>query len=265
VLSAIVASRRRAVEIQRRRRPRSVIERAIARPANGAAFRRALSPPGLCVIAECKRRSPSKGILRREYDPAALSASYAARGARAISVLTEPSFFDGHLDDLRAVRAAVGLPLLRKDFIVDEYQLVEAAEAGADAVLLIATALDDRALTALRNAAHGLGLAALVEVHDEDDITRAVDCGADIVGVNCRNLRTLSVDPAAARSLIGRIPGTCVAVAESGLRTADDIVSLSRAGYHAFLVGERLVADPDPGAALGELIHEATQRMEQVP
>jgi indole-3-glycerol phosphate synthase len=209
---------------------------------------------GARIIAECKRRSPSKGILRAEYDPAAHARAYAKAGAAAISVLTEPTFFDGSPDHLRDVRAAVTLPILRKDFIVSEYQLIEAAVLGADAALLIVGALEQSQLTTLLGAAERLSLAALVEIHDAAELRRAVDAGARVIGVNSRNLRTLSVDHGVLDRIAAELPADVTAVAESGIRTHDDVERLSRAGYHAFLVGERLIAQPDPGVALRELL-----------
>ena len=257
LLAAIVAATRTRVREARARVPERVLE---ARAAEGPAprgFRAALARPGLRVIAECKRRSPSRGVLCAAYDPSAIARQYAGAGAAAISVLTEPAFFDGALAHLAAVRAAVDLPLLRKDFVVDGYQLLEARAAGADAVLLIVAALDDRDLRRLRDEARALGLDALVEVHDEDELTRALDAGADLVGVNNRNLRTLAVDVAASARIGPRLPAGVVGVAESGLRTHDDLVRLGRAGYGAFLVGERLMSTADPGAALRELLQGA--------
>src|SRR5688500_18615816 len=205
------------------------------------------------VIAECKRRSPSRGILRADYRPAEHARAYAAAGAAAVSVLTEPTFFDGALEHLREVRAAVDVPLLRKDFIVTEYQLVEAAAAGADAVLLIVGAMDDRDLRAMVERAASLGLAALVEAHDVEEVRRAADAGARIVGVNSRDLRTLTVRPEAFDAAAEVLPAGVVAVAESGIRDRADIDRLSALGYHAFLVGERLIAEADPGEALRQL------------
>jgi indole-3-glycerol phosphate synthase len=206
------------------------------------------------IIAECKRRSPSKGILRKDYDPAAHAAAYARAGAAAISVLTEPTFFDGSLEHLEQVRAAVDVPLLRKDFIVTEYQLLEAVASGADAVLLIVGALTDRELHELGRTASSLGLAAEVEVHDRLELARALDnAEAEIVGVNSRNLRTLTVNPEVLEELGALIPAGVIAVAESGIRTPADIERLSAVGYAAFLVGERLIVEPDPGAALRAL------------
>ena len=171
------------------------------------------------VIAECKRRSPSRGILRADYDPAAHARAYADAGAVAVSVLTEPTFFDGAPDHLRQVRAAVDLPLLRKDFIVSEYQLIEATSLGADAVLLIVGALEQTQLTMLLRAAQQLSLAALVEVHDSQELHRAVDAGSRIIGVNSRNLRTLSVDREVLERVAAELPADVTAVAESGIRT----------------------------------------------
>lgn len=205
------------------------------------------------VIAECKRRSPSRGVLRADYDPAEHARAYAAAGAAAISVLTEPTFFDGSLAHLREVREAVTTPVLRKDFVVTGYQIHEAASAGADAVLLIVGALEDRDLAALLALTRETGLAALVEVHDETELQRAVGAGAEVVGVNSRNLRTLTVDMTVLERLGPQIPSSVVAVAESGIRSGDDMRRLSGLGYHAFLVGERLITQPDPGAALEAL------------
>jgi indole-3-glycerol phosphate synthase len=206
------------------------------------------------IIAECKRRSPSRGVLRAEYDPVAIASAYERAGAAAISVLTEPTFFDGDLAHLRQVRAAVRLPLLRKDFIVDEYQLFEARAAGADAVLLIVAALEPDELRRLHTRAEALGLDVLVEIHSDDELAAARDAGARIVGVNNRNLRTLTVDVEASERLIAKIAPGIVAVSESGLKTAADLRRLGAAGYHAFLIGERFMAAVDPGSALQELL-----------
>jgi indole-3-glycerol phosphate synthase len=209
------------------------------------------------VIAECKRRSPSRGVLRPDYRPGRIAAAYEASGAAAVSVLTEPTFFDGSLDHLRLVRAAVTVPVLRKDFIVSPYQLFEAVAAGADAVLLIVAALDDGQLGALMTQATSLGLGVLVEVHDETELLRAVKAGATVIGVNNRNLRTLVVDLEASRRLIAKMPPGTVAVAESGLRTSADLVELGAAGYQAFLIGETLLTTPEPGETLGRMIDGA--------
>jgi indole-3-glycerol phosphate synthase len=260
VLAAIVGATRRRVETQRTSVPLDRFEAAVAaQPRYSRRFRETLrSRAPFAVIAECKRRSPSRGVLRRDYDPATIARAYESAGAAGISVLTEPTFFDGALDHLTAVRDAVTIPVLRKDFTVDSYQLWEARAAGADAVLLIVAVLSDADLRELLDIARGLGLDALVEVHSEDELARALDAGADLVGVNNRNLRTLSVDTGTCRRLASEIPAHVVAVAESGLRSAGDLVELAEAGYRAFLVGERFMTRPDPGAALQELLHEAS-------
>lgn len=263
VLSIIVAAARRRVEAASAREPLASLERrAVARPPCRDAFRAALTRGGvdaLRVIAECKRRSPSRGVLREAYDPVAIARSYEAAGAAAVSVLTEPGFFDGSLAHLTAVRESVSLPILRKDFVVDRYQLLEARAAGADAVLLIVAALADGPLATLIREAEDLGLAALVEVHDAVELTRALEAGASMVGVNNRNLRTLGVDRATSEALVASIPPGCIAVAESGLRTHDDLVRLQRAGFHAFLVGERFMTAPDPGDALRSMLEPGWQ------
>ncbi|NYG56201.1 indole-3-glycerol phosphate synthase TrpC [Nocardioides perillae] len=202
------------------------------------------------VIAEVKRRSPSKGHLADIPDPTTLAAAYAAGGAAAISVLTEQRRFGGSLDDLRAVRAAVDVPLLRKDFVVADYQVVEARAAGADLVLLIVAALDDASLRRLHDLVGELGMTALVEVHDEAETERAVALGAELVGVNARNLKTLDVDAGTFGRLAPLVPADRVLVAESGVTGPDDVARFAAEGARAVLVGEALVRDGDPAAAV---------------
>jgi indole-3-glycerol phosphate synthase len=255
LLAAIVAGTRRTVGIRRERLPEAALERkAVDRTPDGDHFARALrQAPTPRVIAECKRRSPSRGILRADYRPADHARAYADAGAAAISVLTESTFFDGSLDHLEAVRAAVQLPLLRKDFVVTRYQILEAVVAGADAILLIVGALSDLELQDLVTEARVAKLAVVAEVHDETELQRAMDSGTAIVGVNSRDLRTLNVDPDVHVRLASALPRGLVAIAESGLRTRADLDRLERAGYSAFLVGERLIGEADPGAALRTL------------
>lgn len=254
LLAAIVAGARTAAAAREDVTPLDVLTSQIRRKPAGAAFAAALSDsPPPRVIAECKRRSPSRGILREAYDPPAHAVAYAHAGAAAISVLTEPSFFDGAPEHLADVRASVQLPLLRKDFIVTRYQVVESAVLGADAVLLIVGSLNDGELRERLTEAGDLGLAALVEVHDEAELRRAIDAGARIIGVNSRNLRTLDVDPHVLERLIETVPDDAIAVAESGIREAADLTRLGGLGYDAFLIGERLITAPDPGRALAEL------------
>jgi indole-3-glycerol phosphate synthase len=259
LLATIVAATRKAVAVREEREPIAALakraEQVAPRPG---AFRAALSRRDrVNVIAECKRRSPSRGVLMASYDPVPLARAYEAAGAAAISVLTEPAFFDGSLSHLEAVRAAVATPLLRKDFIVTDYQLLEARAAGADAVLLIVAALPAADLRRLSAQANDLGLDTLVEVHTEPELAVAIDCGAPIIGVNNRNLHTLAVDVRASETLMARMPSGVVAVSESGLKTAADLRQLSALGYRAFLIGERFMTDPDPRAALSTLLREA--------
>lgn len=256
LLEAIVAATRARVEAAAEREPRAALEaRALMRTPNGRVFADRLQRSGsINVIAECKRRSPSRGVLRTAYDPVAIATGYERAGAAAISVLTEPGFFDGSLTHLADVRQAVSIPLLRKDFIVDEYQLLEARAAGADAILLIVAALDDRSLVALSKAAAEHGLAALVEVHNVEECHRAIDAGASIIGVNNRNLRTLEVDLNASRDVADVLPSSVIGISESGLKTPADLRSMKALGYQAFLMGERFMIEPDPGAALAGMI-----------
>jgi indole-3-glycerol phosphate synthase len=250
VLDDIVAGVR--IDLDRRRQHASVADlRAALADVDPPrdpmpAFRAA----GSSVIAEVKRRSPSKGDLADIPDPADLARRYAAGGAAAISVLTEERRFGGSLDDLRAVRAAVDTPLLRKDFMVEPYQLLEARAAGADLALLIVAALDDDTLRRLHDEARELGLTVLVEVHDEAETERAVALGAELVGVNARNLRTLDVDPGAFARLAPLVPDDRVLVAESGITGPDDVATYVGLGARVVLVGEALVRDGDPEGAV---------------
>ncbi len=206
---------------------------------------------GTAVIAEVKRSSPSKGALADIPDPAAFACSYAAGGATAVSVLTEQRRFGGSLTDLAAVRAAVSIPVLRKDFMVDPYQILEARAFGADLILLIVAALTDTELVAMREQAEGLGMTALVEVHDADETRRAVATGARVIGVNARNLKTLEVDRGVFARLRPLIPAGAVAVAESGIRGVPDVQDYADAGADAVLVGEALVTGGDPTGTVG--------------
>jgi indole-3-glycerol phosphate synthase len=256
LLATIVAAARRIVEVRSAQIPLGEIERQLTKvePRPGA-FRRALERRDrVNVIAECKRRSPLRGVLKANYDPATIAKAYDEANAAAISVLTEPTFFDGSLDHLAAVRKVTSLPILRKDFIVDEYQILEARAAGADAVLLIVAALTPQALQRLHRTAVEAGLDVLVEVHELGELSIALDAGASMVGVNNRNLRTLRVDASVCVEMVEQIPDAVVAVAESGLKTSDDLRRLRDGGYDAFLVGERFMTVDDPGSALRELL-----------
>jgi indole-3-glycerol phosphate synthase len=259
LLQTIVAATRQIVKVREGGEPmRELARRAEARAARPGRFTQALSRTGINVIAECKRRSPSRGVLRPDYDAVAIARGYASAGAAAISVLTEPTFFDGSLNDLAGVAHAVAVPVLRKDFIVSEYQLLEARAAGADAVLLIVAALSSTELRSLAARAASLGLDTLVEVHDAEELRIAADSGAAVIGVNNRNLRTLAVNVHASEELMAQMPAGVVAVSESGLKTAADLVRLRGLGYQAFLIGECFMAADDPGAALRGILGEAS-------
>ena len=218
----------------------------------------ALRRPGVCVIAEVKRRSPSKGDLAEIGDPAALATAYADGGATAISVLTEGRRFGGSLDDLVAVRRAVDVPLLRKDFVVSPYQIWEARAYGADLVLLIVAALEQTALVSYVERVESLGMTPLVEVHDEEELDRALDAGAHVIGVNARDLKTLKVDREVFARLAPRVPAGVVKVAESGVRGVADLRAYAAAGADAVLVGENLVTGRDPRQAVAELVAAGT-------
>jgi len=209
---------------------------------------------GVSIIAEVKRASPSNGALAAIKDPAVLASDYAAGGAAAISVLTEQRRFGGTLDDLRSVRAKVDVPVLRKDFITTSYQLWEARAAGADMALLIVAALEQNALESLVERARSIGLTPLVEAHDEDEVRRALDAGADLIGVNARNLKTLEVDRTTFERLAPLIPDGVVRVAESGVRGPLDVIEYARSGANVVLVGETLVRDNDPRATVADLV-----------
>lgn len=236
----------------------ALVEQAASVPA-ARGFTRALAGPGLSVIAEVKRRSPSKGALAPGLDPAELAASYEAGGAACLSVLTDETWFGGSASDLQAARGACRLPVLRKDFTVSDRDVLDARIMGADAVLLIAAALDDDELARLHRLGVDTGLDVLVEVHDEAELDRAMGVGAALVGVNQRDLVTFQVDAERAVRMAGAIPEGVVAVAESGIRDPADGARLAEAGYDAVLVGEHLVTSGDPGSAVTALRAAATR------
>ena len=259
ILSEIIARKRQRVEAEKKDVTFESLRdaaRNVRRNAPGHALRNALSSKDrINIIAEFKRRSPSKGVIRERADPVEIARDYASAGAAAISVLTEEDYFDGSLEDLHAIRSAVKLPLLRKDFVFDEYQVYETAAAGAAAVLLIVAALDDALLTSLRQIAEDeLGMDALVEVHDGHEMKRAVQCGAKLIGVNNRDLRTFDVSLETSLNLAASAPAGAVLVSESGLRTTEDLFRLEEAGYRGFLIGESLMRAESPGEALAALI-----------
>jgi len=253
VLDKIVAATRRRVESARRVADLRQLERA-AEQHVPRGFRRALvRRDRIAVIAELKKASPSKGLIREDFHPVELARELEAAGAAALSVLTDEEFFQGSLENLRKASAVVSIPCLRKDFIVDEFQLVEARANSADAMLLIVAALTDAELRSLAAGARSHGLDVLCEVHDANELQRAIDAGCDLIGVNSRDLRTFQVDLQTAFSLAEKVPAGMVKVAESGIHSAEDVARLQEAGYDAFLVGESLMRAESPGAALRQL------------
>ncbi len=262
VLDEILATKRDEVTVLRRPQTRDLLRReALGAPAPrdfAAALRR--DDGRIAVIAEIKRRSPSKGDLAPDLDPAATAASYEQGGAAALSVLTDRPWFGGAIADLQVARAACSLPVLRKDFMLDAVQIDEARAVGADAVLLIVAALDDATLHDLHAYAVALGLAVLVEAHDDDELDRALAAGAQIVGVNSRSLQTFGEDLGVAERLRAAIPADRIAVAESGIRTPDDAARMADVGFDAVLVGEALVRSDDPVALCAALGSRAIRR-----
>ena len=255
-LDPIIAAARARVARRRRETPLAELELAVTRRAAAGdvrPFRDAIARPGLALIAEHKRRSPSAGAIREDLGLEEVVQAYERGGAAALSILTEDTSFGGSLDDLRAARRATGLPLLRKDFIVDPYQVHEAFAAGADAILLIVAALTPRELSELHAGARELGLSALVEVHDEHELEHALALGADIVGINNRDLKDFSVDVERTPRLVAMIPPGVAVVSESGIGSPRQLAELERHGVHAVLVGESLMRAPDPAAALAAL------------
>ncbi|HEY1679948.1 MAG TPA: indole-3-glycerol phosphate synthase TrpC [Candidatus Sulfotelmatobacter sp.] len=251
----VAATRARVADAKRAADVRELEQRAEQHSPRG--FRRALaekSRGGIAVIAELKKASPSKGLIRAEFDPDKLARELEAAGAAALSVLTDEEFFQGSLRNLREASAAVAIPCLRKDFILDEFQLLEARANSADAVLLIVAALSQAELMALSRAARQRGLDVLCEVHDEDELARTLDAGCDWIGVNSRDLKTFKVDLAVAFRLVEKIPPGVVRVAESGIHSVADIGRLRMAGYQAFLIGESLMRAESPGNELARLL-----------
>ena len=254
ILSRVVESRRAEVARRRRIVPETVLRIAAGKADAPRDFAGALERNQINVIAEIKKASPSAGVLRHVFEPAALARAFERAGAAALSVLTEEEHFQGALAHLRDARAAVELPALRKDFIVDSYQVWEARAANADSFLLIAAAVEDAALADLLAMGRELGMEALVEVHTAEELRRALAVGARIVGVNNRNLHTLEVRVETSLELVEMIPDDHTAVSESGLRSPEDLRKLRAAGFDAFLIGESLMREAEPGAALGRLI-----------
>ncbi|MHB8301554.1 MAG: indole-3-glycerol phosphate synthase TrpC [Acidobacteriaceae bacterium] len=255
-LDGILASTRRDVEQRKRTADYAALEACAAQhtPRGFARALRQRSKTQPAIIAELKKASPSRGLIRKDFAVGPLAVMLEAAGAAALSVLTEEHFFQGSLENLQCASAAVAVPCLRKDFIVDEFQILQARAAGADAILLIAAALDDASLRKFTQASHARGLDVLCEIHDADEAARVVDLGCDAVGVNNRNLRTFEVRLETCLELADQLPAGVVRVAESGIHTAEEIMRLRAAGYDAFLIGESLMRQDGPGKALRSLL-----------
>ena len=254
VLSDILSKKRERVSAARAVTSLEQLREQANQATNQHTLRKVLQSDTINIIAEYKRRSPSKGMIRGDVTPAQIAQSYEAGGAVAMSVLTEEDYFSGSLDDLRAVKATVKLPVLRKDFVFDDYQIYESSAAGADGILLIVGALEDEQLQRLRQLAEDeLGLDALVEVHTSDEMKRAAASGATLIGVNNRDLRTFEVSLQTSLSLASQAPSNALLVSESGLHSADDLNRLHAAGYRGFLIGETLMRAADPATALRNL------------
>jgi len=255
ILDEIVVSKRREVAASRLRLPIEELETQAAEAPPVRDFRASLAGPGpIQLIAEVKKASPSAQVIRADFDPIAIARAYQAHGAACLSVLTDAPYFQGHLSYLARVRASVAIPLLRKDFLIDEYQVVEARMAGADAVLLIAEILDDDRLASLLAMARRWGMAALVEFHDEANLPRVLASGADLIGINNRDLHHFRTDLDLTLRLRDQIPPGVVLVAESGIKTRADVERLESAGVSAILVGESLMRQDDIGLAVERLL-----------
>jgi indole-3-glycerol phosphate synthase len=255
VLEKITAAKRREIAERCSRTPESELRRRVGDAPPARDFFAVLASGGpIRLIAEVKKASPSDGVIRQDFDPVAIARTYADHGASCISVLTDEPYFQGSLDHLVHVRAAVQLPVLRKDFILDSYQVVEARAAGADAVLLIAECLDDCNLRKLHNEIIGLGMTPLVELYEPANLPRVVEAGAALIGVNNRDLHTFTVDLEHSMRLRRAAPQECVFVSESGIKTRQDVERLHAAGVDAILVGETLMREPDVGAAVDRLL-----------
>lgn len=255
ILARIVERRREAIAHRKRVLPDVALKLAVEKKSTPVRdFIGALRRDGLNIIAELKKASPSRGLLRAEYQPAKIAPELEAGGAAALSVLTEEEFFQGSLGDLKEASKVTKIPILRKDFIVDPWEVWESRAANADAFLLIVAILDDETLHELLELGRRLGMEALVEVHSREEVSRAVAAGAKIVGVNNRDLKTLAVNIETSLELAKLIPEECVAVSESGIRSHSDLLRMRRAGFDAFLVGEHLMTAPDAGAGLAALL-----------
>lgn len=254
ILEKIVARKRERLEEAKRQMSLRQLKASMATVGGQGIFAPVLRREGVNIVAEIKRRSPSKGVIRENFDPVSIAKNYSANGAAAISCLTEEDFFDGSLDHLKAVRRVSPRPILRKDFTFEEYQIYEAAHFGADAILLIAAMLEGELFNDLLQLSYGLGLDALVEIHDREELDKVMRYDVRLLGINNRNLRTFETRLETSLELAADLPKTITLVSESGIRTREDIDRLRSAGFHAFLIGEELMRAEDEGQALKNLI-----------
>jgi len=256
ILDKIVRHKQKEVLDSKTKLPEEIIKRNLPKKERGC-FKKALAATeGISLIAEVKKASPSKGIFRQDFNPAQIAGTYEKAGAAAISVLTDSRFFQGGIQDLKTVKQAVSLPVLRKDFIIDPYQIYESLHIGADAILFITAILEERQLKSFISIAGELGLDALVEVHSREDLSKAVNCGAEIIGINNRDLTTFTTDIATTLKLMQYLPEHCTAVSESGIFTRKDVRRLEQAGVDAILVGEALVTSSDIDAKIRQLLRQ---------
>ncbi len=259
ILDEIIENKTSEVEISKTSLPLEQIQEQIKDALPSRNFFDAINPKGeLKIISEVKHSSPSKGVFREDFDPIQIAKSYSRGGASAISVLTDEKYFKGSLSFLKSIRAEVDTPLLRKDFIVDPYQVYEARLFGADAILLIVAALDQTSLSELLELTHTLQMNAIVEVHDAEELDRALEADARIIGINNRDLRTFNVDLNVSINLSKKVPGDKIVIAESGIGSIEDIDRLRGEGVHVFLIGETFMKAPDPGQKLNELIKSSS-------
>lgn len=257
ILNRILARKQQEIDERKARRSLRLLQQDADQADNPRGFvtsmKQRIEDGQSAVIAEVKKASPSKGVIREDFDPVEIAKSYQRGGASCLSVLTDEDFFQGHDDYLKAARAACELPVLRKDFIIDRYQVVESRALAADCILLIVAALDDATLVELHRQAKLLGMDVLVEVHDHDELERALQLDLELIGINNRDLRTFDTSLDTTIQMLGEIPPDCMVVTESGIHTADDVALMRRHDVHAFLVGEAFMRVPDPGVGLREL------------
>ena len=256
ILEEILDAKRKEIEERKKQNPLPLLQKRLATRKPIRDFKASLRGKGIQLIGEIKKASPTQGVLRKEFQPVALALAYQKGGAASLSVLTDESFFGGHLSDIQEIRSCVALPILRKDFILDEYQLYESAEAGSDAVLLISAILSQNLFGQLIKKSTELGMANLVEVHSEEDLEKALGVGCEMIGINNRDLRTFEIDLSTSERLIARIPKGKIVVSESGIQTREAVRRLETLGFHAVLIGQAFMERPN----LEEAIHEVMGR-----